>query len=152
MIFWIGITSTSAVMLCCAAEVEHLLGLGDAADGRAGEAAASEDEAEGRDGQRLLGRADQGDVAVAREQVDVGVDVVLGGDAVEDEVEAAGVLLHLVGVARDDDLVRAEPQRVLLLARRSGEDDGVRAERVGELHAHVAQPAEADDADLLALA
>ena len=86
-----------------------------------------------------------------REQVDVGVDVVLGGDAVEDEVEAAGVLLHLVGVARDDDLVGAEPERVLLLARRRGEDDDVGAERVGELHAHVAQPAEADDADLLAL-
>ena len=69
-------TSTSAVMLCCAAEVEHLLRLGDAADGRAGEAAASEDEAEDRDGQRFLGRADHGDVAVAGEQVDVGVDVV----------------------------------------------------------------------------
>ena len=48
-----------------AAEVEHLLGFGDAADGRAGEAAASEDEAERGDGQRLLGSADQGEVAVA---------------------------------------------------------------------------------------
>ena len=58
-------TSTSAVMLCCAAEVEHLLRLGDAADGRAGEAAAAEDQAEGRDGQRLLRCADERDVAVA---------------------------------------------------------------------------------------
>ena len=87
-----------------------------------------------------------------REQVDVGVDIVVGGDAVEDEVEAAGVLLHLVGVLGDDDFVRAEAERVLLLARRGGEDDGVRAERVGELHSHVAEAAEADDADLLALA
>ena len=71
--------------------------------------------------------------------------------AVEDEVEAAGVLLHLVGIARDDDLVRAEAERVLLLARRGGEDDGVRAEGVRELHPHVAQTAEADDADLFAL-
>ena len=92
-------TSTSAVMLCLPAEIEHLLGFGDAADGRAGEAAASEDQAEGGDGERLLRRADQGDVAVAAEQVDVGVDVVIGGDGVEDEVEAAGVLLHLVGIA-----------------------------------------------------
>ena len=38
-----------------AAEVEHLLGLRDAADGRAGEAAASEDQAERGDGERLLG-------------------------------------------------------------------------------------------------
>ena len=99
----------------------------------------------------FVGRADQGEVAVAAEQVDVGVDVVLGGDGVEDEVEAAGVLLHLVGVAGDDDLVGAEAQRVFLLARRRGEDDDVGAERMGELHAHVAQPAETDDADLLAL-
>ena len=86
-----------------------------------------------------------------REQVEVGVDVVIGGDGVEDEVEAAGVLLHLVGVAGDDDLVGAEAQRVFLLVRRGGEDDDVGAERVGELHAHVAEPAETDDADLLAL-
>ena len=108
-------------------------------------------QAEGGDGEGLLGRADEGEVAVAAEQVDVGVDVVLGGDGVEDEVEAAGVLLHLVGVAGDDDLVGAEAERVLLLAGRGGEDDDVGAERVGELHAHVAQPAETDDADLLAL-
>ena len=100
-----------------AAEVEHLLGFGDAADGRAGETAAAHDQAEGRDGQRLLRRADEGDVAVAAEQVDVGVDVVIGGDGVEDEVEAAGVLLHLVGVAGDDDFVGTEAERVFLLAR-----------------------------------
>ena len=76
-----------------AAEVEHLLGFGDATDGRAGEAAAAHDEGEGRDGQRLFRRADQGDVAISAEQVDVGVDVVIGGDGVEDEVEAARVLL-----------------------------------------------------------
>ncbi len=64
----------------------------------------------------------------------------------------AGVLFHLVGVLRDDDLVGAEPQRVLRLLRRGGEDDHVRPERVGELDAHVPEPAEADDADLLALA
>ena len=119
---------------------------------RAGEAAAAQDQAERRRrASGFVGRADQREVAVAAEQVEVGVDVVLGGDGVEDEVEAAGVLLHLVGVAGDDDLVRAEAQRVLLLAGRGGEDDDVGAERAGELHAHVAQPAEADDADLLAL-
>ena len=49
------------------------------------------------------------------EQVEIGVDVVIGGDGVEDEVEAARVLLHLVGIAGDDDFVGAEPERVLLL-------------------------------------
>src|SRR5437879_6030832 len=49
----------------CAAKVEHLLGLGDTANGRTGEAAASENKAEDRDGERLLRRTNQGDVAVA---------------------------------------------------------------------------------------
>ena len=85
-----------------------------------------------------------------REQIDVGVDVVVGGDGVEDEVEAAGVLFHFVGVFGDDHFVGAEAQGVVLLAGRGGEDHGVRSEGVGELNAHVAEAAEADDADLLA--
>ena len=48
------------------------------ADVRAGEAAAAEDEAEGDDAERLRGNANDGEVAVEAEQVDVGVDVVLG--------------------------------------------------------------------------
>ena len=101
--------------------------------------------------QGLRRGADEGQVAVEAKQVEVCVDVVIGGDGVEDEVEAAGVLLHLVGVAGDDDFVGAEAQCVFLLAGRGGEDDDVSSERMRELHAHVAQPAEADDADLLAL-
>jgi len=31
--------------------------------------------------------------------LNVGVDVVIGRDGVEDEIEAAGVLLHLAGIA-----------------------------------------------------
>ena len=81
-----------------AAEVEHLLGFGEAADGGAGEAAASEDEAEDGDGQRLFGGADHGERAVAAEELDVGVEVVVGGYGVEDEVEAAGMLGHLIGI------------------------------------------------------
>ena len=61
-------------------------------------------------------------------RLEIGVDVVLGGDAVEDEVEAPGVLLHLVGVAGEDHLVGTEPQSVLLLAGRGREDDDVRPE------------------------
>ena len=76
----------------------------------------------------------------------------IGGDGVEDEVEAAGVLLHLVGIAGDDDFVGAEAERVFRLAGRGGEDDDVGSERMSQLHAHVAEPAETDHAHLLALA
>ena len=76
------------------AKVEHFLGFGDAANVRAGETAASHNEAECQDIQGLLGCADEGDVAIEAEQVEISVDVVLGGDGVEDEIEAASVLLH----------------------------------------------------------
>src|SRR2546423_558488 len=64
--------------------------LGDAADGRAREAAPPRDERERGDGERLGRCADQRQVAVAAQELEVGVDVVIGGDRVEDEVEAAG--------------------------------------------------------------
>ena len=47
----------------------------------------------------------------------------ISGDGVEDEVEAAGVLLHFVGIAGEDDFIGSEAKRVFLLAERGGEDD-----------------------------
>ncbi len=101
-------------------------------------------------GRRLLGQADLAERAVEPQQVEVSVQVVRRGDAVEDEVEAAGVLRHRVGVLREDDFVGAEAFRVGFLAGRGGEEHGVRAEGVRELQPHVAESAESDDADLLA--
>ena len=133
------------------AKVEHLLGFGEAADVRAGETAAPHDQSEGGDAQRLFWSADQRDVAVEAQQVDVGVDVVLGRDGVENEIKTAGVFLHFVGVARDDDLIGTESERVFLLARRSREDSDVSSEGMSKFHAHVAQAAETDDTDFRAL-
>jgi hypothetical protein len=111
---------------------------------------AAHDEAECRDTQGLCGSADKGKVPVAAEQVDIGGNVVLGGDGVENEVEAAGVLFHLVRIARNDDLVGAEAERVLLFVGRGGEDDDVGSERMSKLHAHVAQTAETHSPNFLA--
>ena len=131
-------------------KIEHLLSLANAADGRAGEAAASEDKAEGGHSKRLLRCANKRKVAVAAEQVEIGVDVVIRGDRIEDEVETTSVLLHLVGVTGDDDFVGAEAQRIFLFAGRGGEDHDVGSERMGKLHAHVAQSAETDHTNFLA--
>jgi len=38
-------------------------------------------------------------------------------DGIKDEIETAGVLLHFVGVTRNDNFVGAKPERVVLLAR-----------------------------------
>ena len=93
----------------------------------------------------------QGDVSVATEQVEVGVDVVIGGDGIEDEVQAASVLLHLLSIGEDDDPVGTQAERVLLLAERGGENNDVGSEGTGEFHAHVTQPAETDYANFVAL-
>src|SRR5205814_8536170 len=88
-----------------AAKIEHLLRFGDTADHRAGKTAAPHNEAKRSDAQRLRGSADQRKIAVNAEQIDVGVYIVMGGAGVEDEIETAGALLQLVGVARDTALV-----------------------------------------------
>jgi hypothetical protein len=68
---------------------------------------------------------------------------VIGGNAIENKVEAARVLIHLVGVTGNNNFVRAKAECVVLLVRRGGEYDGVSAECVSELHSHVTKPAEA---------
>lgn len=98
-----------------AAKIKHFLSFSDTAYGRAGETAAPEQEAKGRDRKWLLRRTNERDVAVAPEELDVGVDVVLGGNSVEDEIKAACMLLHLVRISGDDDFVGAEAERIFLL-------------------------------------
>src|SRR5215469_14146336 len=74
-----------------AAEVEHLLGLLDTADGGAGEAFATEGYGKGVNLERGLRYAYGAEGRVALEQGEVGSEIVRSGDAVEDEVEGAGV-------------------------------------------------------------
>ncbi|MEU7838216.1 hypothetical protein [Nonomuraea sp. NPDC049129] len=71
------------------AEVEHLLGQGDATDHRTGEDAPGAAEEEPVDGQRPRGGADADQGAVDGQQAQVGVDVDVGADGVDDEVEPA---------------------------------------------------------------
>src|SRR6266699_3488800 len=59
------------------AKVEHLLGFGEAADVGAGETTAPRDQSEGGDAQRFFWSADQRDVSVTAEQVNIGVYIVL---------------------------------------------------------------------------
>src|SRR5690242_11248034 len=75
-----------------------------------------------------------------------------GGNRVENEVEAAGMLFHLVRIARDDDFIRSESKRVFSLARRSGERDDVRSECVRKLHSDMAQATETNHSDFLSFA
>ncbi len=52
-----------------------------------------------------------------RSELDVCVNVVFGRDGVEDEVEAAGVLLHLLGISGNDHVVRSQAESIFFLVR-----------------------------------
>ena len=80
------------------AVVEHFLRLGNTADKGTGELPTLEDEIKGGYGERLFGRPDEGQGSVTLQQIEVGVDVVLRLDGIEDEVEAIRMALHFVGV------------------------------------------------------
>src|SRR3569832_261235 len=111
---------------------------------------AAADQREGRHRERLRRRTDQCDVAVACQQLEIRTNVMLSRDGVENEIETAGVLLHLVRIARDDNFISTETLCVLFLVRRSGEHDDVRAECVRNLYAHVAQPTDTNNSHFLA--
>ena len=65
--FWMGMTSTSAGDVVFAAKVEHLLRFGDTADGEPERLSSAQDQAEGRNSERLFRCADQRKVAVTTE-------------------------------------------------------------------------------------
>ena len=69
------------------------------ADGRTRETPPAHEQGERGNRERLFGRADQSEVAVALELVQERRDVVIRRHRVENEVERPFVLLHLVGVA-----------------------------------------------------
>ncbi|GAB7555669.1 hypothetical protein NRB_51900 [Novosphingobium sp. 11B] len=98
----------------------------------------------------MLGHAQHDQRAVALEQADIGVEVVARRDRVDDQVERAGVRSHFLGLAADHRAVGAEVDRVLALGGRRGEGDDFGPHGMRDLDRHMAETADADDADLLA--
>jgi hypothetical protein len=120
-------------------EIEHLLRFGNAADRRSGDAAALPQQGKGVWADMLLGSGtDQNQRRVELQKPRVGFQVLRCRHRVDDQIEAAGVGRHLLGVARDDHLVGAQPFRFLDLARRRREGDDMRTKRMGKLDPHMA--------------
>lgn len=141
----------SETMLCLAQKSSIFLGLADAADQRAGQGAALHHQVEhGRRRVRLLGHADQHHGAVTLECVEERVQVVRRGHGVEDEIQGVVLRRHLRFVFGNHHFAGAQAQCISTLAFGSGEQHHGRAHRLGDLHRHVAQAAEADYAHLLA--
>lgn len=134
-----------------AAEVEHFLGLSDAADERARQAASAEDQAERGHGERLFRSTDQREIAAWSQEIQIRRDVVIGGDAIENEVERTGMLGHSRRVVRNYHFIGTQSLGVFDFRGGCGENDGMGAEGVGKFHSHVAEATKADDADFLPL-
>src|SRR6185503_1113723 len=111
---------------------------------------AASNQRESRDRERFRRRTDKRDCPIAREQLEISRNVVFSRDSIEDEIESAGVLLHLVRIARDNNFISAETLCVLFLIRRSREDDDVRSQCICNLHAHMAQSTDTNDSHFLA--
>src|SRR5262245_19264854 len=128
------------------AEIEHLLRLPDPTNQRACQLAALKNEM-GDAGRRMqiVWNTSEAERSISLEQLEVGVQVVRRCDRIQDKVEAVQMLFHLAGVLRDDHLVCAQAPGILNLARRGCKQDDVRAESMGELHAHMAQSSESDN-------
>src|SRR5260221_14203629 len=119
------------------AKIQHLLCLPDSADDRTRELPPPEQQATYSQRQRIRRRPYQRQRSVELEQIKIGIQVVFAGNRVEDEVEAARVLLHLRFILRDHDFVSAQTQRVCGLVWGSREEHGVSPESMGELQSHV---------------
>src|SRR5262245_34233061 len=75
----------------------------------------------------------------------------LSGNGVEDKVETADMLAHLLHIVGNNNLVGAKAKSIILLVRRSGKDNDVGSKGMSKLHCHVAQSAKTNNADLFAL-
>src|SRR5207237_8729403 len=78
------------------AEIEHLLGLGDSANERPRETMTPADQTKSAERHRFGWRAEQAKCAVALEQIQIRVEVVLGRDGVENKIESLRTRVHRV--------------------------------------------------------
>ena len=149
--FWIGITSTSEVMLCFPQKssiscVSAIPPISEPDRLRRAKIRLNDDTGIG-----FSGAPTKVQIPVAPQQPDSALMSWSAETAVQNEVETARMLRHLVGVSRNDHLVRAQPNRVILLVRRSREQNDMCAKSMGKLHAHMAQPAQPHNSNLLTL-
>ena len=130
----------------CGAEVEHLLGFGDAADLGTGEGLAAVHEGAQGQGDGLGGQAHVDEDAVRAQGGHVaGVVEAVGGDGAQDEVEGAAQGLEHALLAGGVEVVGTEAAGVGFLGTAVGDDGDFRAHGVGDLYAHVSEAAHAED-------
>jgi hypothetical protein len=90
--------------------------------------------AEGSHGQRLFRRADQRQRSIPLQQIEIGVQIVLGGNRIQNKVETGQMLLHLRLVFLNHNFVSADAQRVDNLVWGRCEEHHVGTESAGKFY------------------
>jgi hypothetical protein len=90
-------------------EVEHFLRLRQAADERTGKLPSTVNQIKTKDRSGLRRGSYQRHRSISFQQIQVGVQIVRGGNSVEDEVKSAGVFPHLGRILRNHNFLCAEP-------------------------------------------
>jgi hypothetical protein len=119
------------------AEIQHFLGFANAAGPRAGDGAALHQQRENGKRRGTVWRTQEHKNGVAFEQVDVGVDIVIRGNRVQDHVETARVSLDGLRVVGHHYFIGTEAQRIFFLFGRSGELHHVRTHGMRKFQTHM---------------
>lgn len=131
-------------------EVQHGLAVADAAHAVPGDALPARDDGVRRQLQRLARRPAHHHLPHGPQQLQQRHDRVPRRHRVDDAVHGARRGLHLLRVAADQEVVGAQAvQRLLALPQRRADHGDFHPERLAELDGHVAEPAEAHDAEVL---
>ena len=129
------------------AEVYTILSFRQSSDEGAGNADLLEHERELHDGVRAGHQPQLHQHPLVVQQPQVGVEVVVGGDRVEDQVQTAARPLHALQVGGHHEVVRPDLLGGGLLAGRGGDGGHGVTHSLGQPHPHLAQAADPNDAD-----
>ena len=132
------------------AEVDAVLSLWEASDERTHDGEFLEHERQLRHGVGAQHQTQLDQDSLSSEQRQVGVEVVVGRDRVEDQVQTVRPGLHILRVSGDNKVVRPDLLGSGLLVGGGGDGgDGV-PHSLGNPHAHLSKTANTDDPDSLA--
>ena len=129
------------------AEIQHLLGLGDTADGRTTQAAPHTEQREHRHHHRVLRCAEFDEHTVEIQQSEVPAQIQIGRDSVEDDVEGVAQILERVAVAGGVVGLGAQAKSVLHLLQRLRQHRHLGAHCRGQFDSQMSQSAQTDDPD-----
>ena len=131
-------------------KIEHFLRLGNTADQRTGKRFVSEYQRQSVYAVRAWRHADNDHRAADAEQIQIRIYIVIGRNCIENKVESADERLKISRIACDAKMMCPKRFGINFFRRRGAEYSHLSSHCDRDLNSHVAQAAQAHDADLLA--